>query len=806
MSSIGNLSDQLQLWGFEEGFTLFSDGSLGFSLEIEPIDISCLQDVEIDQFCEHVKIFINALPENTQVQFIGEIVYGNSDVISKFAELSQPGLSETLSQLVGERVAALRNQDELGLIPKQRLYALVRKSPSYSSSKTNNPFAKKALFQKTIDSILNREIKNIQSLKSEVVHGFEVLGITAKELPEEKVSELVYSQWNPDRSIDLGVMDPNDVRSSLLFTDVVLSENGFSLGEYHHRVLSLKNLPDQTFSGAAKIFQELPIDSRVFVTLSLSDQAKEVEKLQTQRRMAFSMSRGKKNGVSDLESDAKFEDLEELLCEIVSGNEKVIKVSINVLLRNRNLEVLEDQVARVLSLFRDLSNSEGMLETIASFDVFSELSIPNATANERSKRLKSSNAIDFLPLYGNWKGHITPRVILRSEAGALVGFDPFSPQLSNYNQIVTGGSGSGKSFLTNLLLLQMLKENPKVYIVDIGGSYKKLCDNLNGQYIPFDLSSSLSLNPFDLSAGEKVPSPQKVKFLVGLIEMMTKEEGETGLGRLERAEIEEQIINLYSGVLPPTLSVLRAALLNHSDALIRKYGKILGPWCGNTPYGHFVDRTTTVSLEKQLVSFDLKGLENYPDLQAVCLYLITDFVWREVQRNRSEMKFLVFDECWKLLENPAGSAFIAEVFRTFRKYFASAIAISQNIDDFAKSRASQAILPNTSTKWVLMQKGANKERLREVLSLNDREVEIISNLHQEKGVYSQAFLMTEEKHALVHLEPTPLEYWIATTDPRDLSKFDEVMKKSPLQSLQETLEYLSKEYPQGASAIKRNEK
>lgn len=97
-----------------------------------------------------------------------------------------------------------------------------------------------------------------------------------------------------------------------------------------------------------------------------------------------------------------------------------------------------------------------------------------------------------------------------------------------------------------------------------------------------------------------------------------------------------------------------------------------------------MDRSSNINLNRDLVCFDLKGLESYPDLQSVTLLIITDLVWRVVQQDRGVMKFLVFDECWKLLESESGSIFIAEVFRTFRKYFASCIAISQNIDDFAK--------------------------------------------------------------------------------------------------------------------------
>jgi len=166
------------------------------------------------------------------------------------------------------------------------------------------------------------------------------------------------------------------------------------------------------------------------------------------------------------------------------------------------------------------------------------------------------------------------------------------------------------------------------------------------------------------------------------------------------------------------------------------------------------------------------------------------------------MKFLVFDECWKLLENEAGAAFIGEVFRTFRKYYASAIAISQNIDDFAKSMVAGAVLSNTSIKWVLMQKGADQERLKSVLQLNDNEIVLISQLHQSRGNYSQAFLMAEDKHCVVLVEPTPLEYWIATTDPRDLSVFDETVALHPKKLQLEILRELAEKFPGGVIASK----
>jgi type IV secretory pathway VirB4 component len=193
-------------------------------------------------------------------------------------------------------------------------------------------------------------------------------------------------------------------------------------------------------------------------------------------------------------------------------------------------------------------------------------------------------------------------------------------------------------------------------------------------------------------------------------------------------------------------------------------------------------------------------METYPDLQAVCLYMITDLVWRDVQADKSKKKVLVLDECWRLLENGAGSTFIAEVFRTFRKYNAGAIAISQNIDDFARSRVATAILPNSATKWILMQKGADQARLKEVLQLNDAEMDLIASLRQVRGSFSEAFLMSQDDRSVVAIESTPEEYWVATTDPRDLTVLESFAKENPKFSHFEIISELAKTYPNGVAA------
>jgi type IV secretory pathway VirB4 component len=197
-------------------------------------------------------------------------------------------------------------------------------------------------------------------------------------------------------------------------------------------------------------------------------------------------------------------------------------------------------------------------------------------------------------------------------------------------------------------------------------------------------------------------------------------------------------------------------------------------------------------------------MESQPDLQAVCLFLITDLIWREVQRDRTNPKFVVFDECWALLENEAGARFLGEVFRTFRKYRASAIAISQAMDDFANSKVAQAILPNASVKWLLKQTGGNLPSLQKILRLNDRELKLVEKVTSKKGFYSEAFLIAGDDKQVVKIESTPLEYWLSTTDPLDLKELERIHEQRPTESSFSLLQEMALRYPNGAQATFNN--
>jgi conjugal transfer ATP-binding protein TraC len=798
-----SLANRLELWGFEKGVMVFKDFSLGCGFEIPTIDVSCESDDSINTLKNRIRQFLNGLPSGLSIQFMQEITAGNDEIINAHGKFAKEDLTEFQKEIVEARLQKFLDLDNNGELPKQTLYVFIRKKFETMPVRSESVLK---FWKKTDKNLkethLKSEIQKFERVIENVTAQFSTLEIKAQRLSESETFRLLYSQWNPDRPVVESQITGDDIRDQVVLTDAVIGIDNFSLGSVYHKVISLKMLPENTFASMSQVLRALPFESRLFFSVEVLDHQKEISALQTQRRMAYAAAIGKK-GVSDLESQAKLRDLEGILEEMIQGSEHVFKVALQIVLRSPDLDILDSQISDTLTQIREMNGAEGMVETVFAFDLFQTVALPQVKAKERTIKVNTNVVSDLLPLYGNWRGHEVPKVLLRTKEGGLLPFDPFAKQLGNSNMIVSGGSGAGKSYFANSLISQMMKEKPKVFILDIGASYKRTCENLDGQYIELGIKSDLSINPFEMSLEEKMDSErmdQKIKFLVTVVELMTKEPGKLALGRLERAELEKLIKVTLDEEASPRLSDLMGRLLVHGDVEIKRLGRILSLWCGDSPFGKFVDRPTTVRMDRDVVCFDLKNLDSHPDLQSICLFLITDLIWREIQKDRTLMKFTIFDECWRLLQDDSASLFIGDVFRTFRKYNASAIAISQTMDDFVKSKIAAAIMPNSSLKWILRQKGANQENLKTALALNPREMELISSLESKKGHFSEAFLMAEDKRQVVRVDSTPLEYWLFTSDPADISYMNELKKKNPSLTERDIIRIAAKERMHGASS------
>lgn len=825
-SKDASLAEELPYWDFSEGtksHAILMDGSLVGALNVGLVDIECFDETRTNSFTMGLRSALNSVSEGTSLQFVLNVKSNFNDVLEKHKSGKSENAHALVKTIADYREKSLAREIEAGELYRPELTIYIR-TPQVEAKKVS-VFKKKEMFAAESSNAYQETLEILAQNIDTLISSFESLGLKCRELSKTEILKHVYEFLNPKRSqnepapqvkvanepeMEKNILAESDwlanqsPREQLVFGDLVLDLEQFTLDSFYHRVVTLKTLPEMTFAGMMDNFLRLPFHYTLILSMEVPAQSSEMAKLQQKRKMAHSMAMTSGGKASDLESESKLSSTEELIRELLNTGQRIYAVQMSVVLKAPasvdGTKALNRQVREVLARFRGLQGAEGLEESVGAWKILKG-NLPAAPLNfERARKMKTNNLADFVPLYGPREGDQDPAVIFRNRLNGLVSYNPFDPGLPNYNCLVTGSSGAGKSFLNNCILLQELARDMRVFIIDIGGSYKKLTESLGGQYLEINLSDAYRINPFDVPNPQEEPSNQKLKSLLACIESMVSEDDKAKLPKLDRAMLERAIIELYKSRRSkgevPTLSDLAKYLSVFEESSMKAVSKMLYLWTGERPYGRLLDGPGSLRTDAPICTFDLKGLSAYPDLQSVMILILTDFILTQVEGDRTNRKRIILDEAWELLKSNAAASFMEYCARTLRKTGSGITFITQGVEEIVSSPIGPAILNNTATKFIMLQRG-DSEILRETLKLNSQELGLIHSLGQKKGEFSEGFMIEGDHRQVVRIYPSPFEYWLSTSDAQDNNYLAKL--RSDGLNLVKAIEKAAVDYPNGVA-------
>lgn len=797
---INALADKLPYWHLHEDYMVFKDGSLGAGFKIQGLDISSASDEVINGIAQKIENLFVSSEEGLKFQLFYKLTPDVMPLIQghKLASASAEKLYHEVSASRFDMLATLAEEKRLY---NPELSFFVRGKPH--GLRKQKFWQKDEVYRQVNEEKFNEHLFHFERNLKTIESSLKQLGLNPKRFTDEDWFENIFDYFNADRKERIGLpefceddsMLSASFSNQVLLSDILIDNDSIKIGDHYYRTISLKTLPEgQTQASMAEILTKVPFHYWPILTFHILDQKTEVDRLQVQRRITHSMASGNSN-VSDLESESKLSHIEELIKELIEGSEKLLSIQTTALIFAKSKEDLDQKGDEILKIFRQMGGCEGVVETLPTLDLFLK-NAPGVCEGIRLKKVKSSNASHLTPIYDYWRGNKNPVCLLPNRDSVLFSIDPFAKELPNWNGLIFGGSGAGKSFTICQLMLQFYGQNPKPKIVwiDNGASSQRLLEIFDGEFIDLNLNSCICLNMFDLPEGETTPTPSKVKLILGALESILRDEDKSGLPKREKALIEQTIFSTYERLQgkTPTLSDLKESLLQHPHGVMKSYAEILYSWTGNTAYGKMLDGPTNISLHKDMITIEIKGLDTYPDLQNVFLLLLTDFIKNEAAKDLRRPYLLIIDEAWKLFETQSGLSFTLEAYRTFRKYNGGIWCISQNYKDFLSSQEiKNAIFPNTTSIFVLRQRKIDWKDFQETMDLNDNELEVIKSLEIVKGKYSEFYFMQDENRAVLRLTPDPLSYWICTSDGNDKGQISALEEANPILSKLEILKILA---------------
>ena len=784
-----SLGERLPFWHLDEDLTVFNDGSLGAGFRLGGYDISCASGEEINQFSRNVENLLVSCPEGIRLQVFYRLSPNVEDVLEKHEAVSKDCPS-VYQEVRGARLDFLRETARSDGFFVPEIYLFVRSEALQFKKK--KLFEKRTQFEQVTRGRYVEHKEKFLRLLNQLESSLKTCRVAPVRINKDEWFALVFSYLNFSREASVGSPALRDsigalsqsIMSQLILTDAEVKRDAVQIGDHFFRVLTLKTLPEgRTIAAMVDEFTKLPFHFWVSQNVSILNQRKEIEKLELSRRVAHSMASGAKN-VSDIESESKLSQIEELLHELMENSERLVSMDFNVILWAKDASDLEEKSEEVLKAFRSMGQAEGLVETHAGFDALLNAA-PSVCAGFRHKKLKSSNAAHLLPLYAPWRGNDRAVCVLPNREGSIFALDPFDQSLPAWNGLVFGQTGSGKSFTLCQLMLQFYGQTPRPRIVwiDNGASSERLLEVLGGEFIDLTLESGISMNMFDLEPGEKEPTSAKIKLILAVLELILKDQEQKGLPKREKALLEEAIFEVYkrTGDRLPTLSDLKLLLENHSVLEMKRYAQILFSWTGNTAYGKMLDRPTNIRMSRDLVTIEIKGLTNHSELKDIFLLLLTSFIQETAASDMTRPYLMICDEAERFFKSgELSKQFIITCYRTWRKYRASIYCLSQNYRDFLSDpELADALLPNTTSVIILRQRKIDWKDFQEAFDFNDAQVEAVKSLEIVKGKYSEFFYMQDENQAILRLVPEPLSYWICTTDGNDKTKIQEMEQNYP---------------------------
>jgi len=657
---------------------------------------------------------------------------------------------------------------------------------------------------------------------------------SVRRLSDPELVEVVYRALNP---ADRQVPKVNTQCASFTNTDWFEGVRFLDLGGVLKAVVTLSELPEATFASLLRPLIALDFPSEIVLNVRVPDQGAKVRKLRVllKKSMAFQL---RKDGSRrrDFQAAALEKDTVETLASAITSSQRIVEIELAVIVstsavarnsaeRQEAEKELAQRVESTLQAFGQMNGARGYREETALLPTFIAF-VPGMHRVRKTNReftLLSGQAADFVPIELPWTGTHDgkPAFLSRTREGTLLHFDPFSSELPNGNILITGKTGSGKSFLIKQLLLQFQVLNPRIAIVTKGADYRALVELLGGQYREISLRTNLVKNPWDVPGSVEPDSAQ----IAGVASLASHMAGKTGTDDAVTLNFLEKAVRMtYERLLAigktPRFSDLKWTLEHYPfenaviEQLVHLVALKLNRWTGEGVYAHLFDRETSSELDKteDVICYDIDGLKESPELQTAVAFTIARAIDQQIGRkdaNRSlRPTIAVFDEVWAMLADPVLGAQILNAFRTARRRYGAIIAASQGIEDFVGTSESPhtvglAILQNSEAKFLCAQ-GGELSRLRDVLHLSEPAVEAVKELRNAPGHFAESYLLLgnrPESSTVLQLTATPFDYWASTSHPLETEFRQKFAKEQPGISVLEVIYRLGTAYPKGLASV-----
>ncbi|WP_323677643.1 hypothetical protein [Halorubellus sp. PRR65] len=381
--------------------------------------------------------------------------------------------------------------------------------------------------------------------------------------------------------------------------------------------------------------------------------------------------------------------------------------------------------------------------------------------------------------------------------------DPFESE-TNYNWVVIGDSGSGKSYQTklNALRTRAVKENTKVIILDPMQGFNGIAKAMGAKRIT--LGGSRGLNPLEIrapteasrrAAGEDIdPLSEKIRDVMSFFDNFAHREG-IDLGP-ERMTLTTAITEAYarngitadvdthsnpSPTLVDVLDVLEEMATEPEEFIVRIESEaeeiaanatdlinLFRPFIDGQ-YQNLAEPSEFDLRDEDVVYLDLSQQEKRQSGGGLMMQLVFSLVYERAKETTDNVVFII-DEARFLMRDAANLEFLGQRVRHSRHYDTSIRFITQEVNDFFDHEEAEAIINNSFVK--LLHRTQEIGQWADAFGLNRQQVGFVKNANTGANGYSEALAEIDGTWYPIQLFSTPAEHAVVDFDERQDSVED----------------------------------
>ncbi len=612
-----------------------------------------------------------------------------------------------------------------------------------------------------ITKTVNENIKKISDKDSKI-------------LSTQERMKLLYDIYNISSDYREAAFDTDEpfdlkqlARNGLSVKDVIgpnsmdFSKNKrFMLGNTYGQALYIKKVASQLDTDFIKNLADIQANMLISVTNEGVEPDKALKLVKSQLasidgRISEIENRNANNNMSSLlppELEAQKESAKELLNDLTKRDQKMFLTTIVVVVFGKTLETLEESVNLVKEIGRIKScpfeslnfQQEAGLNTalplcrndLVNLDFMFTTEEASLFIPYNSEELRQKDSI----CYG--VNNVTKALIMINR---LTG--------DNFNGIVFGLSGSGKSFAVKLEIENVLLKYPdaQIYIIDPMRDYKDLANAFDGVVVNLSPGSNTYLNPLDLDISETDedeidPISMKIDSIMAMFGIMIGKN--RSLDPILVSIIDRCSRRIYQPYLRylreegiscdrekcPTLGDLYQELKSYSYE--RPEAGYLAEILSTYTVGSFntFAKRTNIEADKRLIIYDTKQLGS--GMKTLGLHICTQDIYNRMIQNSKKGIYTweYIDEAHILLESDEITIALKNSWKMARKWKGAPTAIMQNTNDCLRDANTMAIINNTQFVRMFNSELQDRQNLAALYSLSDAQLKHITKAKKGTGL------------------------------------------------------------------------